>query len=242
MRTGVAIRTRTSSISKSPSPSTLVALMAIAFAVVGAFAPGSTTAADPLPKRILFDGKTLEGWKKTDFAHSGPVKVEQGQIILSAGNSMTGITSTRNDLPRINYELTYSAMRVEGVDFFAAATFPVAGSYLTFVNGGWGGHVTGLSSLNGQDASENETGRPIKFENGKWYAFRIRVTDRAVRCWIDEKPIVALDYRDHQLGTRIETRSSQPLGFATWETSGALKAIEIRPLTPAEVAEANHFE
>src|SRR5439155_17156027 len=91
-------------------------------------------------KLILFDGKSLDGWKKTDFAHAGDVKVEDGQIIMNAGSSMTGITSTRPDLPRTNYELSYEAMRLIGGDFFAAATFPVGKSYITLVNGGWGGN------------------------------------------------------------------------------------------------------
>jgi hypothetical protein len=202
----------------------------------------SARGTEPAKTRVLFDGRSLEGWKKTVFAHAGEVKVEGGRIVLATGNTMTGITCTRTDLPRLDYELSYSAMRIEGVDFFAACTFPVGPSYLTFVNGGWGGHITGLSSLNGQDASENETGRPFKFENGKWYQFRIRVTDRAVRCWIDGKPVVALDHRDHQLSTRVETRGNQPLGFSTWETAGAVKQVEIRPLTPVEIADANKFE
>ena len=41
------------------------------------------------------------------------------------------------------------------------------------------------------------------------------------------------------VGTRIETRGNQPLGFATWETSGALRICAIRKLTPAEVAAIN---
>src|SRR4051812_49358944 len=116
--------------------------------------PGAGRAAeDPRPvepkKLVLFDGKTLDGWMKTDFAHPGEVKVEDGAILLPVGRPMTGITSVRRDLPTTDYELTYEAKRLTGRDFFAAATFPVGKSYLTLVNGGWGGNITGLSSLNG---------------------------------------------------------------------------------------------
>jgi hypothetical protein len=214
----------------------------LAAAIVGAVPGESSTTSEPALKRVLFDGKTLDGWKKTEFFHAGEVRVDQGRIVLAVGNAMTGITTTRADLPRVNYELSYTAMRLEGEDFFAAATFPVGDAYLTFVNGGWGGHITGLSSLNGMDASENETNRSIKFEKGKWYQFRVRVTDRAVQCSVDGKAIIQLDYREHRLGTRIETRANQPLGFATWETGGAIKDIEIKTLTAAEIADANRFE
>jgi hypothetical protein len=50
---------------------------------------------------------------------------------------------------------------------------------------------------------------------------------------------VAVNHRDHQVGTRIETRANQPLGFATWDSSSALRNIAIRTLTPAEVEATN---
>jgi hypothetical protein len=210
-------------------------------------APGHAQAAKDQPaarpgKRALFDGKTLDGWKKTDFSHPGEVKVQDGRIVLAAGMPMTGITTTHKDLPTTNYELTYEAMRTTGEDFFAAATFPVGRSYITLVNGGWGGFVTGLSSLNGMDASENETTRSYRFENMTWYRFRVRVTDEAIRCWVDDKEIIAVEHREKHVGTRVETRSSEPLGFAAWKCGGALRNIELRPLTPAEVAATNKLE
>jgi hypothetical protein len=191
---------------------------------------------------VLFDGKTLAGWNKTDFARAGTVQVEDGKIVMSAGSSMTGITTTRKDLPKTNYELTYEAMRLSGSDFFAAATFPVGESFITLVNGGWGGSITGLSSLNGMDASENETTHSFKYQEKTWYKFRVRVTDQVIRCWIDDKEIVAVNYKDQQVGTRIETRSNQPLGFATWETSGAVRNIVIRPLSSQQIAATNQIE
>jgi hypothetical protein len=189
---------------------------------------------------VLFDGKSLAGWERTDFANAGEVKVEEGRIVMGEGRPMTGITTTRKDLPRVDYELSYEAMRLEGSDFFAAATFRVGDSYLTLVNGGWGGNVTGLSSLDGMDASENETGQFVKYENRTWYRFRIRVTADVIRCEVDGKPVVTLEHRDHQLGTRIETRANQPLGFANYDSSSAIRDIAIRPLTPAEVEATNN--
>ncbi len=223
----------------------------IAAACAGLLATRLAAGQDPVPKeqpggaagkRVLFDGKTLDGWKKTDFSRAGEVKVEDGRIVLAAGQPMTGITTTRRDLPRTNYELTYEAMRTTGEDFFAAATFPVGQSHITLVNGGWGGFVTGLSNLSGMDASENETTRSIQYENNKWYRFRVRVTDEIIRCWLDDKEIIAVNHQDRHVGTRIEVRSNEPLGFATWKTGGAVRNIEIRPLTPDEVAAANKLE
>ena len=215
------------------------AMLCLLVVVPGAGQEGRSPSAAKIRERSLFDGKSLEGWKKTDFAHPGDVKVEAGLIVLPTGRPMTGITSTRKDLPRTDYELRFEAMRSAGADFFAAATFPVGDSYLTFVNGGWGGNVTGLSCLDGMDASENETNHFIKYQNKTWYTFRIQVTGEVVRCWVDDKEVVAVRHKDRQLRTRIESRACEPLGFATWDTAGALRKITLRPLTPDEIAAAN---
>ena len=206
----------------------------------------ATMAAAPLrddPKKlVLFDGKTLDGWKVADFYKPGEVKVEDGAIVMLAGPRMSGVTSTRMDIPKVNYELTYEAKKIEGKDFFAAATFPVKDSHITLVNGGWGGFVTGLSSLGGADASENETTESIKYELKTWYKFRVQVTDKVIRYWIDDKPIKAVDYTGRKVGTRTETNANKPLGFATYETTGAVRKIEIRALTQAEIETANKIE
>jgi len=218
--------------------SSLVLLVATAAAGPDDKAPASGSSGT----KVLFDGKSLEGWKKCDFYKAGDVNVEDGMIIMSKGVSMSGITSTRQDLPTTNYELSYEAMRLAGRDFFAAATFPVGKSYITLVNGGWGGGVTGLSSLDGMDASENETTRSFRYQDKTWYRFRVRVTNKMIRCLIDGKEIIAVAHRDRRVATRIETRRNQPLGFATWESTRALRHIEIRPLTAAEITETDKFE
>lgn len=215
------------------------------FAVL-ALAPFLASADEPKTKTkpeaqagtiVLFDGaKGLEGWKKTDFEHAGDVAARDGRMVLAAGRPMTGVTATRKDILRTNYELSYEAMRLEGGDFFAAATFPVGKSCVTLINGGWGGFVTGLSSLNGMDASENETTCSIEYKNNQWYHFRVHVTGRVVRCWLDGKEVIAVAHEDKHVGTRVETRPCEPLGFAAWKTAGAVRNVSMRPLTAAEAA------
>src|SRR4051794_2163639 len=159
------------------------------------------------PKAIvLFDGKTLDGWKKTVFSRDAEVTVEDGTLVMAAGEPMTGVVTTRKDLPTSNYELTYEARRLQGADFFAAATFPVGKSFITLVNGGWGGNVTGLSSINGADASENETTQGYEYKNQTWYRFRVRVTAAVIAVAIDGKDVFAVNHKEREVGTRIETR------------------------------------
>jgi hypothetical protein len=186
--------------------------------------PSSTAS----PVKSLFDGKTLAGWKVTDFAGHGEVEVKEGRIILGSG-IMTGITWT-NDLPRTNYEVSLEAMRVEGSDFFCALTFPVGKEPCSLIVGGWGGGVVGLSSLDGQDAANNETTKYMNFESGRWYQVRLRVGGKKIEAWIDTDKVVDVDLTDKTVSIRLEVEESKPLGIASWSTTAALRNIKLRRL------------
>ena len=183
---------------------------------------------------VLFDGKTLKGWRVTDFAGAAPVHIEPAfhgndpAIVLDQG-IMTGITWT-NDLPRQHYEITLEAMRVSGGDFFCGLTFPVGNDPCSFILGGWGGGVVGLSSVDSEDAAHNETTKYMKFENGRWYRVRVKVTPEAIQAWIDDESMVNLKLEDRTLSIRMEVESSKPLGISTWSTTGALRNLRMRSL------------
>ena len=178
----------------------------------------------------LFDGKTLQGWQPTDFAGKGTVTVENGEIRIGLGY-MTGITLTNtNDLPRMNYELSLDAMRVDGNDFFCGLTFPVNHDHCSLIVGGWGGGVVGLSSIDSEDASQNETTTYMNFANKKWFHIRVRVEPEKIQAWIDEDRVVNIETKGRKIGIRLEMESSTPLGVATWNTAAALKNIEIKKL------------
>jgi Domain of Unknown Function (DUF1080) len=186
----------------------------------------------------LFDGKSLTGWKESDFFGKGKVSVENGTIVLHTGMDMTGVHLERK-FPKVNYEVELEAMRVDGSDFFCGLTFPVKDEFCSLIVGGWGGGVVGLSSINGFDASENETTGYREFEKGKWYPVRLRVTDQRITAWIDRKEELDVDIRDKHLDTRIEVEWSKPLGIATWQTKAALQRLRFRELPPEEVKAVN---
>ena len=178
----------------------------------------------------LFDGKTLTNWQVSKFFGGGTATVENGQIVLAVGGDLSGITWAGTALPTTNYELTLQAMRVEGGDFFAGITFPVADSFCSLILGGWGGSMVGLSSINSMDASENETSQSIDFESKRWYTIRIRVTPAAIETWLDERQIINQSLKGNRVDTRIEVDASQPLGVASWRTKAALRDIRLRRL------------
>lgn len=178
----------------------------------------------------LFDGKTLTDWKPSNFFKPGEVKVEDGRIKLGVGATLTGITWVGGEIPRMNYEISLQAMKVTGDDFFCGLTFPVGDSYCSLIAGGWGGKVVGLSSIDYQDASENETTGFKEFDHGRWYGIRVRVTPKKIEAWIDDKSVVDLVTTGLEIDIRSEMTVSRPLGIAAWKTEAALRDIKIRKL------------
>jgi len=186
----------------------------------------------------LFDGEALTDWIVPAYGGDGEVSVKEGKIVIERGLMMTGIRYDK-EFPTIDYEIRYEARRTGGYDFFAACTFPVKGSFCTFVNGGWGGGVIGLSSINGYDASENETTKYHAFKENLWYRFHIRVREEQIQVWITpqnkegdwetEKLVVDLEMdTNKKLSTRFEMNLYKPLGISTWNTEGQLRNIEYR--------------
>jgi 3-keto-disaccharide hydrolase len=184
----------------------------------------------PTDWRSLFDGKTLGNWQASKFGGDGSVKVENGEIVLETGKPFTGVTWGGPELPKTNYELALQARRVEGRDFFAGVTFPVGDAYCSLILGGWGGTVIGLSSINSEDASQNQTSQSMEFELGRWYNARIRVTDAAIEVWLDDRQIIKQELKGNKVSIRMEMDPSVPLGVASWRTKAALRDLRLRRL------------
>ena len=190
----------------------------------------SAAPSDSAAWRPLFDGKSLAGWTATAFRAPGNVRVEKGTIVLGAGKPLTGI-NWKGEFPKSGYEVRFEAARLEGSDFFASLTFPVKDSFATWVTGGWGGDIVGISSIDDWDASENETRSYFNFEPGRWYAFRLQVTDDRISAWIDEQPVVNVQIAGRSISMRPgDIELSTPFGFASYGTTGALRKIEYRVL------------
>ena len=197
---------------------------------------GYAADADTNNWRSLFDGKTLAGWKITDFGGQGEVVVEEGQLVLRSGALLTGVNWT-NAIPRIDYEISIEAKKVNGSDFFCGLTFPVGDTFCTLIVGGWGGGVVGLSNVDDMDASENETTQYQSFEQGRWYHIRLRVSKERIEVWIDNERFVNQPITGRQISLRPgDIELSKPLGLATWQTTGAFRSIRIRELSAMKPA------
>ncbi len=201
----------------------------------GATASTGAAAAKPAAAaQSLFDGKTLTGWKDSGFAGAGEVTVEpnfkgQGPVIrIDAGQSLSGLTFT-NAVPKTNFEITLEALKVQGNDFFVGLTFPVGEAHATLVLGGWGGATTGISSIDGLDASENDTTKFLGYEKDKWFRIRMKVTPAKLETWINDDKVVDQDLKDRRISMRFgEIESSVPLGIATYQTTTVVRSVQIK--------------
>jgi hypothetical protein len=196
---------------------------------------------DPFAWKSMFDGKTLKGWKVPVFGGDGEVTVKDGAITLAMGDPMTGVTFA-GKLPTENYEVTFEAKRIQGIDFFATTTFPVGKDpdgkeqHCSFVTGGWAGTVVGISCVDFYDASDNLTTQFMAFDDNKWYKFRIRVSEPKIECWIGDENMVDLPREKHKFDVRIEVDLCKPFGFSSYMTEGAVRKVRVRRLKPEEVA------
>lgn len=199
-------------------------------AVTSAAQPMIQSTAAASEWKDLFDGKSLKNWKVADYAGKGEPAVENGLLMLPSGEGLTGVTWTGEALPKTNYELAVVAKRIDGVDFFSGITFPVNDSFATFVPGGWGGAVVGISNIDDEDAAHNETTTYEKFEKDRFYTLKVRVEPDHLSAWIDDKQVVDVTLKDRKISIRGDIDQSTPLGLATWQTTGGVKSVRLRTL------------
>ncbi len=153
------------------------------------------------------------------------------QLTLESGDPLTGVTYKRV-FPKSNFEIELEAQRVEGSDFLCGLTFPVGEQHCSFIAGGWGGGVLGLSSVDSFDASENSTTQFMDFKNKQWYRFRVRVDDKAILAFIDDKKVIEQEREGHEFSVRGEVLASRPLGFCAFQSKVLVRNFRWRPITP----------
>ena len=223
-----------------PMRARMTYLLALAFSCF--FVSAAEPAKDTGTTKDLFNGKDLGGWKKTEFGGEGEVEVKDGKIITHQGASFSGVQYT-NSVPTNHFQITLEAMKIEGDDFFCGLTFPVNDSHCSLILGGWGGGLVGLSSLDGMDASENDTTKYIKFDKNKWNKIKVEVRPERIRAWLDGDKIVDADIEDHKIDLRaggIECKSRSDFAPIKRPRPGAISgspAPRPKNLNPADISQ-----
>jgi hypothetical protein len=179
----------------------------------------------------LLNKDTFEAsWNRTNFGGEGDAELADGVLTLGFGQPMTGINYKKTDFPKDNYEVQWKAKRVSGQDFFACVTLPIGDEFFSFIAGGWGGGLVGISSIDDRDASDNDTTKFMTFDNDKWYQFKIRVSPETLQAWIDDEEVILVEREDLRFGLRMEVRASRPVGYCGFQSKVAVKEWEYRKL------------
>ena len=180
--------------------------------------------------------KGMGAWKGLNFGGEGETTWKEGVLTIKDGAELTGVV-WGGKLPEAPYEIELEARRTSGVDFFCGLTFPVRDkeTCVTLVVGGWGGGVVGISSIDGMDASENETATFRAFKENQWYKIRVAVRKNKLEAWIDADQLVEVDTTDRKLGMRFGSiEMCAPLGLATWQTAAEVRGLQWRPIKKEE--------
>lgn len=157
---------------------------------------------------------------------------ETGVLRLQWGESLSAMKWTGAPVTP-PFEIELEARRIDGTDFFCGLTFPArsSGESVTWIVGGWGGSLVGISSIDDKDASDNETTFHRAFEKERWYRLRLRREGERIDAWIDGEQVTRIDTRGRKLSLRPgPIDCCGPFGLATWQTTGEFRQLRWRKL------------
>ena len=86
------------------------------------------------------------------------------------------------------------------------------------------------SSIDGLDASENDTNQYIQLDDNRWYAIRVRVEANSITCLLDGEELIVQERAGREISIRPEMFMCKPLGVATYATAGRLRNLQYRLL------------
>jgi hypothetical protein len=210
----------------------LFLILAVCLAAGCAAGPSAGARQAPAGERVLLDATSPAGWRvpgEGAFRGHGEVRFADGAVHLAPGKPLTGLAWT-GEFPRSDYEVEAQVRRTAGGDFFCGMTFPVGPAHCTWIVGGWGGQVVGLSNVDGQSAAENTTTRRMAFETGRWYRLRLRVTDDRIDCFIDGERVIDQPRAGHAFGIWPQQEPCRPFGIAAYLTGSAVRSVTLRRL------------
>jgi len=141
----------------------------------------------------------------------GVPAIEGGQLILGPGGPYTGVAYAGADFPTMNYEVVLHAQRRAGREL-PCLTFPVGSALCTLRPRAW----------------------DIAFEQGRWYALRLRVSEGRVEAWLDDRKVTDIPRAAAQNTLPLAFDAMKPFGLHTsLNTQAAVRDVALTRLSPA---------
>lgn len=207
-------------------PLGIIASLLLTLPIIGDDAVPGTGVAKTLPFA------ENSSWKPCHFGGDGDIAMKHGTLSLDFGDPLTGVR-WEGDFPKDQYEISLECRRVGGFDFFCGLTLPAAEQRFSLILGGWGGSLVGLSSIDGMDASNNETMLTHDFKKDQWYKVRVQVTDKKIVVLLDNEEIINVDREGRVFDIRAEMEESTPVGIAAFQCESEVKNVTVRTLAAA---------
>ncbi|HUT35547.1 MAG TPA: family 16 glycoside hydrolase [Planctomycetota bacterium] len=209
--------------------------------------PGAAEAPKAGEWQSLFDGKTLKGWtplREGEF-QQGKVGVQDGLLVAEGGQPVAGIVAS-HDVPKMDYELAFEAKRDGPADLFCQVIFPVGSSACCLAVGGYRGVRVGLEFFDGRspDRRGSPADKVMKFEDGRWYSVRLRVTQADLSYWIDDEKLFETPMAGHAFTMHRRWNALKPLGLLTGQAKVSFRNIRLRRIEPgaAEAPKAGEWQ
>ncbi len=190
---------------------------ALALAPLAAAEHNTLTAAEKSAGwQLLFDGKSLDGWRSSE--NPNVFSVQDGNLVVFGKRSHLFYTGPVANANFRNFELQLDVV-----------TFPKANSgvyfHTEYQESGW--------PLKGYEVQVNNTHKDVKkgaglyaiqdnlqapAKDGEWYTMKIRVEGKRVQTWVNGRPIV--DYTEEPNPERPPNMAGRLISSGTFAIQG----------------------
>ena len=68
----------------------------------------------------------------------------------------------------------------------------------------------------------------MDLKDNRWYKIKVRVTDDAITCWIDDEQVIVQKLAGHKISIRPDVTPCLPLGLCAFESAVAYRNLVMK--------------
>ena len=168
--------------------------------------------------------------KEGEFGH-GKVRVENGMLVVDGGQPVAGLACSR-EVPKTDYELAFETKYDGATAVFCQLVFPIGEASCMLDVGGYTAMRIGLEYFDGMppDGRGSPADKVMKFDPGRWYSVRLRVTKTDLAYWIDDEKLFETPLAGHNFGIAPRWNVLKPLGLLTGNSKLSIRSFRVRTI------------